>query len=125
MFHEAAIRATSGCPGPVLVDFARNALEASVPLAAAEGVGYGAAAGSRVRRAPPRPQAARDLVDEVAGLLLRAKSPVLWIGNGAQLSGASAAVLDLAGRLSAPVITTFNALGAVPSTIRNVPLLGP
>jgi acetolactate synthase-1/2/3 large subunit len=45
---------------------------------------------------------------------------VLWIGNGAQLSSASAAVLDLAGRLSAPVITTFNALGAVPSDHPNV-----
>ena len=121
VLHEAAIRATSGCPGPVLVDFARNALEASVPLGAAKEVGYGAGAGSQARRAPgTRPQAARDLVDEVAGLLLRARRPVLWIGNGAQLSDASAAVLDLAGRLSAPIITTFNALGAVPSDHPNV-----
>ena len=32
VLHEAAIRATSGCPGPVHVDFARDALEAAVPL---------------------------------------------------------------------------------------------
>ena len=121
VLHEAAIRATSGCPGPVLVDFARNALETSVPLAAAESVGYGATAGSRVCRAPgQRPLADPGLINEAAGLLLGARSPVLWIGNGVQLSGAEAAALDLAERLALPVITTFNALGAVESDHPNV-----
>ena len=121
VLQEAAIRATSGCPGPVLVDFARDALETSVPLAAAEGAGYGAPAGSRARRAPgQRPLADRGLVAQAAELLLAARSPVLWIGNGAQLSGAASASLDLAGRLAVPIITTFNALGAVQSDHPNV-----
>jgi acetolactate synthase-1/2/3 large subunit len=121
VLHEAAIRATSGCPGPVLVDFARDALETSVPLADAEGVGYGGTAGSRVRRAPgQRPLADAGLVDEASALLLGAKRPVLWIGNGVQLSGAAAAVLDLAERLALPVVTTFNALGTVESDHPNV-----
>src|SRR5579864_7337161 len=52
VLQEAAIRATSGCPGPVLVDFARNAVEAAVPLEAARAVGYPAATDSRIKRVP-------------------------------------------------------------------------
>src|SRR5262249_15491879 len=50
--HEAAIRATSGCPGPVVLDFARNALEATVRLDSVPGLAYPSEAASRVRQAP-------------------------------------------------------------------------
>jgi acetolactate synthase-1/2/3 large subunit len=114
VLHEAAIRATSGCPGPVLVDFARTAVEGTVSLAAAQAIGYPSAADIRIRRVPgQRMLADPSVLLEAATLLLQAQSPVIWIGNGVQLSGAHDAVLELAEYLDAPVITTFNALGAI------------
>jgi hypothetical protein len=88
VLQEAAIRATSGCPGPVLVDFARNALEASVPLAAAKEVGYGAGAGSQASaRSRPRPQAAPRPGRRGGRAPASRAETRAWIGNGAQLSG--------------------------------------
>ncbi|HZO97289.1 MAG TPA: thiamine pyrophosphate-binding protein [Gaiellaceae bacterium] len=121
VIHEAAIRATSGCPGPVLVDFARSALEAIVPVEAAVAVGYPAEAGAHVREVPgQRTLAEPALVERAAEVLAAACRPVIWIGNGVQISGASDAVLELAEALQAPVLTTFNALGAVPTSHPNV-----
>ena len=45
---------------------------------------------------------------------------MLWIGNGVQLSGANEAVLEPRRALDMPVITTFNALGAVETIHPNV-----
>lgn len=116
VLEEAFLRATTGTPGPVLVDFARNVLEGSIPAS----------------HTPPdqrpailtvpeqRPLGDPGLVSEAAELLVRAKAPVVWIGNGVQLSHASEAVLDLASFLSLPIITTFNAIGTVPSMHPNV-----
>lgn len=121
VLREAAIRATSGCPGPVLVDFARDALEASVPIEAAVAAGYGTGAGARDGRLPiQRTSGDADLVAAAAELLLAAERPVAWIGNGVQLSGAAEAVLALSEALDIPVITTFNALGAVETSHPNV-----
>lgn len=121
VLREAAIRATAGCPGPVLIDFARDALERSVPLDAAQAVGYGAGPASRSAQLPAQRSAADpDLLAEAAGLLLEARSPVLWIGNGVQLSDAADAVIELAEGLDLPIITTFNALGALETDHPNV-----
>jgi acetolactate synthase-1/2/3 large subunit len=121
VIHEAAIRATSGCPGPVLLDFARSAVEGTVAYDDAKSVGFPAAARSHVRRVPDqRPLGDPDVVARSVDLLLEAQRPVLWIGNGAQLSGAKAAVLSLAEALDLPIITTFNALGAVETDHPNV-----
>jgi acetolactate synthase-1/2/3 large subunit len=121
VIHEAAIRATSGCPGPVLLDFTRSALEAPVALDQIDGVHFPSEARSVVRQVPgQRMYADPALVEQAAALLLRAGSPVMWIGNGVQLSGAADATLGLAEALDLPVITTFNALGAVETGHPNV-----
>lgn len=116
--HEAAIRAASGTPGPVLLDFLRSALEATVPVAE---VDY-PFTGSTITRQVPGTRTLADpaVVSDAADRLLAAKHPVIWAGNGVQLSGAEEAVIDLAEALNAPVITTFNAIGAVESDHPNV-----
>ena len=108
--EEAYLIATTGCPGPVLVDFARNALESSVvrPTEASSPRNSDFLDPSRSLADPAR-------VERAALLLSEAASPVIWLGNGAVRSGASQAVLKLADRLDAPVITTFTAIGAVPT----------
>ena len=118
--HEAAIRATSGCPGPVVLDFARNALEATVQLDA-PGLVYPSEAGSCIRQVPgQRMFADPALVQQAVEALLDAERPVIWIGNGVQLSGANEAVVGLAESMDIPIITTFNALGAVETSHPNV-----
>jgi acetolactate synthase I/II/III large subunit len=119
--REAAIKATSGCPGPVLVDFARDALEATVPIEAALNAGYAPQDVSGECRAPAqRPLGDPASVQRAVELLLAAERPICWIGNGVQLSGAGRDVLDLCEGLDIPIITTFNALGAIESDHPNV-----
>ncbi len=108
--EEAYLIATSGCPGPVLLDFTRNAIEASLDASLVPA--RGPHLGFLERQRPP---ADPDRVAAAAELLAGSRSPVIWLGNGAVRSGAAQAALVLAKRLEAPVITTFNAIGAVPS----------
>jgi acetolactate synthase-1/2/3 large subunit len=112
VLEEAYIRATTGCPGPVLVDFARDVLEDPVgfdfePRENASTVTE--LAGERVPGDPAR-------LERAAEILAAAKSPALWVGNGVKLSRASEEALALARALDMPIITTFNGMGAVPTT---------
>lgn len=112
VLQEAYLRATTGCPGPVLVDFARDVLEGSFDAAPAREV-----LGDGVPRGPQgRIAGDPDRVRQAAEILAGAESPVLWLGNGAKLTGAGEAALALARRLDMPIITTFNGIGAVPTT---------
>jgi acetolactate synthase I/II/III large subunit len=113
ILQEAALKATTGNPGPVLVDFTRNALENTIELDGFEPV-------RPTRVAAQRPIGDPALIEEAARLIAAAKRPMLWIGNGVQISGAGAEVLALAEAFDLPVVTTFNAIGAVPSEHPNV-----
>src|SRR6201994_3150276 len=55
-----------------------------------------------------------DAVARVAEALSAATRPVLWAGGGVVSSGASAALVALAERLGAPVVTTVEGRGAIP-----------
>ncbi len=112
VLEEAYIRATTGCPGPVLLDFARDVLEDPVELEFVPRPGPAAlvtAGRERIAGDPARIAAA-------AELLGAARAPVLWIGNGVKIAEAGAEALALAEQLEMPVITTFNGMGAVPTT---------
>lgn len=118
VLEEAYLRATTGCPGPVLVDFARSALEAEIEI---EVDALMPTAGHPVLTiASQRPQADPISVADAARRLAAAKRPVVWLGNGVKLSDASDAALALAEQLEMPVITTFNGIGSVPSGHRLV-----
>jgi acetolactate synthase-1/2/3 large subunit len=111
--QEAYLRATTGCPGPVLVDFARDALESSLDPKLLDAVPATETVAAAAReRSPGDPDRVRAAADLLAG----AERPVLWLGNGTKLSSAGDAALALAERLDMPVITTFNGIGAVATT---------
>src|SRR4051794_16819391 len=113
VLQEAYLRATTGCPGPVLVDFARDAIESSLDSSLLDAVPVGAEVAAAAReRTPGDPERIR----AAARLLSEAERPVLWLGNGTKLSDAGEAALALAERMDMPVITTFNGIGAVPTT---------
>jgi acetolactate synthase-1/2/3 large subunit len=111
--EEAYLRARTGSPGPVLLDFARDVLEGPVPREVLEQIP------ERFGPAFPAldlPAAAPEGVADVAERLLAARMPTLWIGNGVKVARAGEAALALAGALDMPVVTTFNGIGAVPTT---------
>src|SRR5574341_1039508 len=107
VMREAFRRALTGCPGPVLVDFSRDAVE--------EGELEFAPAAPAAYRATGRVRPDLEDVVRAARGLREARRPVLWVGNGVLISEASAEVLALAEAQQIPVITTFNGIGAVPS----------
>ncbi|MFB9309368.1 acetolactate synthase-1/2/3 large subunit [Agromyces hippuratus] len=100
--------ATTGRPGPVLVDITKDAQQAKA-----------------VFRWPPkldlpgyRPitKAHGKQVAAAAQLLAEAKRPVLYVGGGVIRSGASQELLALAETTNAPVVTTLMARGAFPDS---------
>ncbi|WP_168221020.1 acetolactate synthase large subunit [Actinomadura sp. WMMA1423] len=105
---EAFHIAGSGRPGPVLVDIAKDALQATVgfewpvPL---QLPGY---------RPVTRPHSKQ--VREAARLIVQAKRPVLYVGGGVLKAGASAELKVLAELTGAPVVTTLMAKGALPDS---------
>jgi acetolactate synthase I/II/III large subunit len=103
---EAFHVASTGRPGPVLVDIAKDAMQAMtefhwpVPY---DLPGY---------HPVTRPHARQ--VREAARLIVESKRPVLYVGGGVIKAGASAVLADLANLTGMPVITTLMARGAFP-----------
>lgn len=91
--------ARSGEPGPVIVEVPYNVLLENTGEGAAEPLPL-------MYQDPPE-----DLLDQAADLILAAKSPGIHAGMGA--ADAADLVLDLAGRLDAPVSTTISGRGVI------------
>ena len=103
-FHIAA----TGRPGPVLVDIAKDALQAQTVFrwpVEHQLPGY---------RPVTKPHAKQ--IREAARMLTSAKRPVLYVGGGVIKAGASAELRILAELTGAPVVTTLMGLGAFPDT---------
>jgi acetolactate synthase-1/2/3 large subunit len=103
---EAFHVASTGRPGPVLVDIAKDALQAStefswpVPF---DLPGY---------HPVTRPHARQ--VREAARLICESRRPVLYVGGGVIKARASAQLRELAELTGIPVVTTLMARGAFP-----------
>lgn len=100
--------ASTGRPGPVLVDISKDALQAQTEFVwtgTPELPGY---------RPVTRPHAKQ--IREAARLLSEAKQPVLYVGGGVLKAHASAELRVLAELTGAPVVTTLMARGAFPDS---------
>ena len=105
---EAFHIAGSGRPGTVLVDIAKDALQAKTTFVWPTELslpGY---------KPVLDPQAAA--IVEAAELIKAAKKPVLYVGGGAIKANASAELMKLAELTGAPVVTTLMALGVFPDS---------
>jgi acetolactate synthase-1/2/3 large subunit len=105
---EAFHIAGTGRPGPVLVDIAKDALQAMTTFdwpAHIDLPGY---------RPVTRPHAKQ--VREAARMIVEAKRPVLYVGGGVIKSHASLELLRLAELTGIPVTTTLMARGAFPDS---------
>ena len=113
IIHEAFHIATTGRPGPVLVDIPKDIVDPTNPKSAMtwydpdsvpmELPGY-------------RPVMEGDpaLIDEAAALIAQAERPVLYVGGGVLKARAAEPLLKLAELLQIPVVTTLMARGAFP-----------
>jgi acetolactate synthase-1/2/3 large subunit len=105
---EAFHIASTGRPGPVLVDIAKSAMQASTTFSWPQELalpGY---------HPVTKPHAKQ--IREAAKLLATARRPVLYVGGGVIRSGASAALRKLVDVSGAAVVTTLMARGAIPDS---------
>ena len=108
VIREAFHVATSGRPGPVLVDVPKDVSNATMDWYWPDGVdlpGY----------RPPGPPA-RDAIEAAAELIAAAERPVLYVGGGVLKSRATEELAALVELTGAPVVTTLMARGAFPDT---------
>ena len=96
--------AESGRPGPVAIDVPKDVQVAAAAVDTWPEPGAPA----------PIPPCPEDRLSALARQLAAARRPVLYLGGGVITSGASALARTLAHRLSAPVVCTLMALGALP-----------
>jgi acetolactate synthase-1/2/3 large subunit len=104
----AAHIASTGRPGPVLVDITKDAQQATAPFIWPPKIdlpGY-----------RPVTKAHGKQVQAAAQLFVEAKKPVLYVGGGVIRAQASAELLELAEQTGAPVVTTLMARGAFPDS---------
>jgi acetolactate synthase-1/2/3 large subunit len=102
--------ATSGRPGPVLIDVPEDVAHDSLDISEAELWVDETVTHAPSRRTRP---AAADL-ERAADLLREAKRPVILAGGGVHLSGACAELLALAEQEAMPVGHTLSGKGAIP-----------
>jgi acetolactate synthase-1/2/3 large subunit len=105
---EAFHIASTGRPGPVLVDIAKDALQAQTTFSwppTQDLPGY---------RPVTKPHAKQ--IREAARLITAAKRPVLYVGGGVLKARATAELKVLAELTGAPVTTTLMALGTFPDS---------
>ena len=105
---EAFHIASTGRPGPVLVDVSKDALQALTTFVWPTSIdlpGY---------HPVTKPHAKQ--VRDAAKMIIAAKAPVLYVGGGVIRAGAAAALRKLADLTGIPVVTTLMARGAFPDS---------
>ncbi|HLB39905.1 MAG TPA: acetolactate synthase large subunit [Actinomycetota bacterium] len=106
--REAFHIASTGRPGPVLIDLPKDVLNAEVTYSWPERINL---PGYR-----PTTKGNNRQVAEAVKLILAAKKPVLYVGGGVIKADASAELLELATTGHLPVVTTLMARGAFPDS---------
>ncbi len=107
-FREAFYIAQTGRPGPVLIDVPVDMQIAQCPIPPKEKIQL---PGFKVRY-----QGHARQIATAAKAINEAKRPVLYVGGGVIISGASQALRDLAKKANIPVTMTLMALGAYDQT---------
>lgn len=98
--------ATTGRPGPVLIDLPKNTQTEKAEMDFPDNI--------KLRGYKPKVEPHKLQVRKAAELLLKAERPVILAGGGIILSNASAELIELAEFLTAPVATTFMGKGCFP-----------
>ena len=105
---EAFYIATSGRPGPVLVDLPKDVMAQKAPFHYPTSVS--------LRSYNPIVEGHDKQIRKAAGVINNSVRPVLYVGGGVIQSGASDELTAFARKLNCPVTTTLHGLGAFPES---------
>jgi acetolactate synthase-1/2/3 large subunit len=115
IIHEAFHIATTGRPGPVLVDIPKDIVDPTNPRSA---MNWYQATDADMELPGYRPvvEGDRELIRQAAELIRDAERPVLYVGGGVLKARAADALRELAEMVQIPVVTTLMARGAFPDS---------
>jgi acetolactate synthase-1/2/3 large subunit len=105
---EAFHIASTGRPGPVLVDIAKDALQKMMTFNYPTKIQLGGY--------KPQLEPESGAIRDAAALIARSEKPVLFVGGGVIKANASKELMRLAELMGAPVVTTLMARGAFPDS---------
>ena len=105
--REAFYIASTGRPGPVLIDLPKDVQVAETEFIWPEEV--------RIRSYNPNYGGHPGQIKRAAKLIKESKRPILYVGGGIITSGASLELLELAEKINCPVTWTLMGIGGFPS----------
>ena len=109
-FKKAFHIATTGRPGPVLIDIPKDMGLEKIEFSYPDSI--------NMRSYQPTVEGNRKQIKKAAKLILSAKQPVIYTGGGVVSSGASAELTAFTRRLNYPITNTLMGLGSYPATDR-------
>ena len=98
--------ATTGRPGPVLIDLPKNVQAGIAEVEFTDKIDVGG------YKLPPDPDLSK--ISEAADLIAKAEQPIILAGGGAIIAGVSDELAQMSDLLMAPVATTFMGKGVFP-----------
>ena len=105
---EAFHIASTGRPGPVLVDIAKDALQKITDFNYPTSV--------NLKGYQPRLEPNAQAIADAAALITQSNKPIFYVGGGVIKAEAHRELLEIANLLGAPVVTTLMARGAFPDS---------
>jgi acetolactate synthase-1/2/3 large subunit len=105
---EAFYIATTGRPGPVLIDIPKDVTTGKAEFVWPESI--------KLRSYNPTYEGNRYMITQAAHMIAKAKKPVIVAGGGVILSGASKELKELAEYTAVPVAMTLMGLGGFPGS---------
>lgn len=108
VIKEAFYIATSGRPGPVLIDIPKDVVQASTEYKPIKGV--------KLKSYNPTYEPNMKQLDRVIGMIKDSRKPLIFAGGGVILSNASGELTKFARKIQAPVTTSLMGLGAFPAS---------
>ncbi len=106
--REAFHIAKTGRPGPVLIDLPKDVVASMVNYPEKQPI--------RMQSYQPNYEPHSRQIEKACKLIMEAERPVLYVGGGVILSGASDQLTELAKKLNIPVTMTLMGLGGFPGT---------
>lgn len=103
---KAFLIASTGRPGPVLIDLPKDVAKARIKFEYPETIelpGY-----------KPTYKGHPSMIRQAAGIIMESERPVIYAGGGIRISNAAPELLQLAETISAPVTHTLMGLGCFP-----------
>jgi acetolactate synthase-1/2/3 large subunit len=108
MIREAFYIASTGRPGPVLIDIPRDVFQQRAEFVYPEKI--------ELRGYRPNAVADKDQLDKAAELIGQSERPLILAGHGVIISGAFDELRELAEKANIPVITTLLGIGGFPGS---------